>query len=81
MAKIEELVPGKDGIARAAVIRTLDKSKRPILLKRALRHLYPLEVTSDVRELNGVDLKHKEESMKDIDIRHVPDEDVRELIV
>ena len=81
MAKIEELLPGKDGIVRAAVIRTLDKSKRPILLKRALKHLYPLEVTSDVRELNGVDLKHKEESTKDIDIRHVPDEDVRELIV
>ena len=81
LAKIEELLPGKDGIVRAAVIRTLDKSKRPILLKRALKHLYPLEVTSDVRELNGVDLKHKEESTKDIDIRHVPDEDVREQIV
>ena len=27
MAKIEELLPGKDGIVRGAVIRTLDKSK------------------------------------------------------
>ena len=49
MAKIEELLSGKDGIVRAAVIRTLDKSKRPILLKLALRHLHPLEVTSAVR--------------------------------
>ena len=81
MAKIEELLPGKDGIIRAAVVRTLDKSKRPILLKHALRHLYPLEVASDVRELNGVDFRHKEESMKDIDIHYVPNEDVREQIV
>ena len=71
MAKVEKLRPGKDGIVRAAVVRTLDKAKRPVSLKRAIRTLYPLEVTSDVHivhELNQLDVKSEERDPKDISI-------------
>ena len=81
MAKVEKLLPGKDGIVRAAVVRTLDKAKRPVPLKRAIRQLYPLEVTSDVHELNQLDVKSEEEDSKDIPIRHVANEDVQEITV
>ena len=30
MAKVEKLLPGKDGIVRVAVVRTLDKAKRDL---------------------------------------------------
>ena len=81
MAKVEKLLPGKDGIVRVAVVRTLDKAKRPVSLKRAIRQLYPLEVTSDVHEFNQVDVKSQEDDPKDIPIRHVADEDVQEITV
>ena len=80
MAKVEKLLPGKDGIVRAAVVRTIDKAKRPVSLKRTIRQLYPLEVTSDAHELNQLDVKSEDDS-KDIPICHVADEDVQKIIV
>ena len=50
-------------------------------LKRAIRQLYPLEVTFDVHELNQLDVKSEEDDSKDIPIRHVADADVQEVIV
>ena len=76
MAKMEKLLPGKDGSVRAASVRTLDKAKRPVLMKRAVRQLYPLEVTSDVHELNQLDVKSEEVGSRDIPIRYVADEDI-----
>ena len=81
MAKVAKLLPGKDGTVRAAVVRTLDKAKRLVSLKRAIRPLYPLEVTSDAHELNQLDVKSEEDDSKDIPICHVADEDVQEIIV
>ena len=51
MAKVEKLLPGKDGTVRA-VVRTLNKAKRPVSLKGAVRQLYTLEVSSDAQKLN-----------------------------
>ena len=81
MAKVEKLLPGNDGIVRAEAVRTLEKAKRPVSLKGTIRQLYPLEVTSDVHELNQLDVKSEEDDPKDIPIHHVADEDVQEIIV
>ena len=81
MAKVKKLLPGKDGIVRAAVVRTLDKAKRPVSLKRAIRQLYPLEVTFNVHQLNQLDVRSEEDDPKDIPIRHAADEDVQEITV
>ena len=43
LAKIIELIPGKDGIVRAAQIRTSNGS----ILQRAIQHLYPLEIQDE----------------------------------
>ena len=43
---VEELLPGRDDNVRAAVVKVADKSggKRAVLLRRSIKHLYPLEV-------------------------------------
>ena len=45
LGMIEELIPGSDGNVRAAVVKVGDKSggKRTVLLRRSIKHLYPLE--------------------------------------
>ena len=80
MAKVEKLLPGKECIVRAAAGMTLDKAKRPVSLKQAIRHLCPLEVTSDVHELNQLDVKSEEDDSKDTPTHIVADEDVQEII-
>ena len=45
LAKVEELLPGDDGVVRAAVIKTcFNNAFRPQLLHRPGKHLIPLEV-------------------------------------
>lgn len=44
LAKVEQLLPGKDGLVRAAVIKVSNSDRNPRLLKRSVKHLYPLEV-------------------------------------
>lgn len=39
-----ELIPGKDGEVRAAVVKVASSSKRPALLRIPLQHLIPIEV-------------------------------------
>ena len=47
MARIEELLPGRDGKVRSAKIRVLTKeTKKPTLLRRPIQLLIPTEVTS-----------------------------------
>ena len=45
MGKVEELLPGKDGITRGVKVRTCGKVKYEVL-NRPLQKLYPLEVSS-----------------------------------
>ena len=44
LATVEELVPGKDGMIRAAIVRSTDKAIKPLRLRRVIQHLIPLEV-------------------------------------
>ena len=63
LAKVEELLPGEDGVVRAAVIKTCsDNANRVQLLRRSVKHLIPLEVRSSlpVDESNPT-LKTKED--------------------
>ena len=46
MGRVEELLPGKDGITRGVKVRTCGKGKYE-LLNRPLQKLYPLEVSSN----------------------------------
>ena len=41
LGRITRLLPGKEGKIRAAEVLTLDKSNRPIHVKRPLKKLYP----------------------------------------
>ena len=50
MGKVDKLVPGRDGVVRAAELTTLDKSQRIIRVKRPIQKLYPLEVLAAVSD-------------------------------
>ena len=47
LVKVEELVPGKDGNIRAAIIKVSNADRNPRLLKRSVKHLFPLEVNAN----------------------------------
>ena len=47
LAKVEELLPGKDGNIRAAIIKVSNADRNPRLLKRSVKHLFPLEVNNN----------------------------------
>ena len=47
LATVEELLPGRDGKIRAAIVRTTDKSLKPQTLRRVIEHLIPLEVRAN----------------------------------
>ena len=58
LAKIEELIQGRDGIARVAILKTKDG-----LLKRPLQRIYPLEISCD--NTSEIDLmREKNKSLK-----------------
>ena len=44
LGKVEELVTGRDGKIRAAVVKVARVDKRPTLLGRAIQHLIAIEV-------------------------------------
>ena len=50
MGKVDKLVPGRDGVVRAAELTTLDKSQQIIRVKRPIQKLYPLEVSAAVSD-------------------------------
>ena len=47
LAKVEELLPGKDRNIRAAVSKVSNADLNPRLLKRSVKHLFPLEVNDN----------------------------------
>ena len=58
LAKVEDLLQGGDKVVRAAVIRIcVENSNRTQLLRRPLRHLFPIEVRSSDQEDNEVPRK------------------------
>ena len=50
MGKVVEQIVGKDGVVRGAKLRMITKGK-PIIVNRAVQKLYPLEVSSAVKEV------------------------------
>ena len=71
MWRIIELLPGRDGQVRSAIVRTMDKSKKPVKLIRSVQKLIPLEVAA-TRSVK------MEETVEEPLIKTVLDEDVRE---
>ena len=45
LAIVDSLLTGRDGEARAAVVRVSRPEGNPMLLRRSVKHLYPLEVS------------------------------------
>ena len=52
LAKVEELLPGRDGHIRAAIVKVVNSDKRPRLM-RSMKHLYPIEVNAKDDETSG----------------------------
>ena len=46
LAKVEELLPGRDGLVGAAIVKVTNSDKRPHLMRRSVKHLYPIEVNA-----------------------------------
>ncbi|XP_068697019.1 uncharacterized protein [Montipora foliosa] len=44
LAKVEELIPGRAGNVRAAVVKVANNSGRPSHLRRVVQHLLPIEI-------------------------------------
>ena len=83
MGRVITLYPGKDGIVRAADVKTLDAAGRDIVLKRSIVHLYPLEIREerDSSTVEEVNMQRKNSTDSDIEIRCVTDSDVPNIIV
>jgi len=46
LAIIEEVMEGRDGQIRAAVVKTVNCDGRPSRIRRSIKHLIPIEVQS-----------------------------------
>ena len=44
--RVTELIPGRDGIVRGAMLETITNGKK-VVIRRALQRLVPLEVTEN----------------------------------
>ena len=47
LGKVEQLIPGKDGNVRAAVVKVANGNGKTQLLKRVIQHLIPIEVRAE----------------------------------
>lgn len=53
LAKVEELIRSKDNVVRSAKIRVLNnQNRKPVLLRRPIQHLIPLEVRAEQQTKN-----------------------------
>lgn len=50
MAKVEELLPSSDGIVRSARVKVNGEGGKPIILRRLIQHLIPLEAKASTEE-------------------------------
>ena len=73
IGRIIELLPGRDGQVRSAIVRNMDKSKKPVNLIRPVQKLIPLEVAVTESAM-------KEEIAEEPQIRTALDEEVHEMI-
>ena len=50
LGKVEQLIPGKDGKIRAAIVKVAKGNGKTQLLKRVIQHLIPIEVRAESKE-------------------------------
>ena len=48
MALVDEVIKGKDGKSRAAIIRIMDKASMITRLKRPVQKLFPVELKTEM---------------------------------
>lgn len=65
---VRSLIVGADGVTRGAEVRVHSKTGRPVVLRRPIQHLYPLEVTSQQESEEDCT---EEEGKAEVDIREV----------
>ena len=54
LSKVEELIRSEDGVVRSAKIRVLNSETRnPIVIRRPIQHLIPLEIRCDKESVDG----------------------------
>ena len=61
LARVEDLLPGQDGIVQAARVRVACSEGRPRILQRSIERLIPLEFTERLEESEGEADKLEEE--------------------
>ena len=66
---VKSLVIGADGVTRGAEVCAFSKTGRPIVLRRPIQHLYPLEVTSQQVLEKAI---YTEEDDQNLDIQKAP---------
>jgi len=52
LAIIEELLTGKDGQVRVAIVKVVNHEGKQSRLRRSLKHLIPLEVRNEMKVTN-----------------------------
>ena len=65
LAKVEELIYGADGKARAAVVKVANNTNRPVYLRRVIQHLIPIEVQACTRQITQRELSRPETRVND----------------
>jgi len=50
LARVEELLPGREGLVRAAIVKVGNSDKRPRLIRRSMKHLFLIEVNAKDNE-------------------------------
>ena len=71
--RIIELLPGRNGQVRSAIVRTMDTSKKPVKVIRPVQKLIPLKVDAS-------EIVKKDETVEEPQIRTVLDENVHEMV-
>ena len=81
MGKIIRLLPGKDGIVRAAEVKTVIPTKEPLVVKRPIQKLFPIEVKSEKRSHDHSVENANVNDQSDIEIKMITDDDVVQHIM
>ena len=55
IGSIIELLSGRDGQVRSAIVRTMDKSKKPVTLIHPLKKFIPLKVATESVKVTRLD--------------------------
>ena len=88
IGKVVKLIPGKDGVVRAAEVKTLNAAGKQVILKRSIVHLYPMEINDEcsnsdaIEEDEPTDVNPAEnDEVTDVPLRTILDKDIEHHIV